>query len=55
MQGKAKTIMTNLQSAQQFSQAWLTDPRVFAVNRLAAHSSHKFYDHAPQCGEAMDL
>lgn len=47
--------MTNLQSAQQFSQAWLTDPRVFAVNRLAAHSSHKFYDHAPQCGEAMDL
>ena len=55
MQGKAKTIMTNLQSAQQFSQAWLTDPRVFAVNRLAAHSSHKFYDHSPQCGEAMDL
>ena len=22
---------------------WLTDPNVFAVNRIAAHSDHKFY------------
>lgn len=34
---------------------WLTDPQVFAVNRVPAHSSHRFYTHEPAAGETMDL
>ncbi|MBT1166515.1 glycoside hydrolase family 2 TIM barrel-domain containing protein [Bifidobacterium simiarum] len=34
---------------------WLTDPQVFAVNRLSAHSDHRFYDHDPLPGESMSL
>ncbi|MBS6955124.1 MAG: beta-galactosidase [Enterocloster asparagiformis] len=28
---------------------WLDDPRVFAVNRLPAHSDHRFYRSADEC------
>ncbi|PWG67072.1 beta-galactosidase [Bifidobacterium callitrichidarum] len=42
-------------TAERFDPAWIADPRVFAVNRLAAHSSHRFYDHVPAAGESMDL
>ncbi|WP_055426663.1 glycoside hydrolase family 2 TIM barrel-domain containing protein [Bifidobacterium aesculapii] len=42
-------------AAAQFSPAWLVNPRVFAVNRLDAHSSHRFYDHAPAPHEESDL
>ena len=41
--------------------AWLEDPEVFAVNRLSAHSDHRFYETYPamEAGEAaggrMDL
>ncbi len=37
------------------SSAWITDPGVFAVNRVAAHSNHTFFTHAPQLGETSDL
>ena len=47
--------MTNSMKAERFESAWLDDPRVFAVNRLAAHSSHRFYDHTPAAGETSDL
>ena len=26
-----------------FTTKWLADPKVFAVNRLAAHSNHAYY------------
>ena len=35
--------------------AWLTDPRVFAVNRLAAHSDHELFAGAPREGECGNL
>ena len=41
--------------ADRFDPAWLDDPRTFEVNRLAAHSSHRYYDHVPGAGESMDL
>ncbi|PJM78447.1 glycoside hydrolase family 2 TIM barrel-domain containing protein [Bifidobacterium scaligerum] len=48
-------IAPAIAQADRFDPAWLTDPRVFAVNRLAAHSSHRFYDHVPAAGETSDL
>lgn len=47
--------MADSMIAEQFDPAWLADSRVFAVNRVAAHSNHRFYDHAPLAGESMDL
>ncbi|RSX49491.1 glycoside hydrolase family 2 TIM barrel-domain containing protein [Bifidobacterium callimiconis] len=41
--------------ATEASAAWITDPQTFAVNRLPAHTSHRFYDHKPQPGETMAL
>ena len=29
---------------QTWSQDWLEDPKVFQVNRLAAHSDHRWYE-----------
>lgn len=37
------------------SEAWLTDPTVFAVNRMPAHSNHRYYAHMPQRGECSEL
>jgi beta-galactosidase len=37
------------------SEAWLTDPTVFAVNRVPAHSNHRYYAHMPQSGECSEL
>ncbi|MBW3092903.1 DUF4981 domain-containing protein [Bifidobacterium sp. 82T10] len=42
-------------TAARFSSAWIADPTVFAVNRLPAHSSHRYFDHEPQPGESSDL
>lgn len=33
------------------SEAWLTDPTIFAVNRVPAHSEHRYYAHMPQGDE----
>ena len=33
--------------------AWLTDPRVYAVHRLDAHSDHACWSHAPVNGEVL--
>ena len=27
----------------EFCKTWLADPKIYAVNRMAAHSSHSFY------------
>lgn len=35
--------------------SWLTDPRVFAVNRMPAHSDHRYHTHRPQPHERMTL
>ena len=35
--------------------AWTENPRTFAVNRLPAHSEHRFFDHEPLPGETSDL
>ena len=35
--------------------AWLTDPRVYAVHRLDAHSDHACWSHAPVNGEGSNL
>ncbi|KAB5608594.1 sugar-binding domain-containing protein, partial [Bifidobacterium jacchi] len=35
--------------------AWTENPRTFAVNRLPAHSEHRFFDHEPLSGETSDL
>jgi beta-galactosidase len=37
------------------SEAWLTDPTIFAVNRVPAHSEHRYYVHMPQGDERSDL
>lgn len=34
---------------------WLSDPAVFAVNRLAAHSDHRFYQTEEQAGQMGDM
>lgn len=42
--------MTDITHVDRASQAWLTDPTVFEVNRTPAHSSHKWYARDPQSG-----
>lgn len=42
--------MTDVTHVDRASQAWLTDPTVFEVNRTPAHSSHKWYARDPQSG-----
>ncbi len=34
----------------EFNPNWLADPKVFAVNRMAAHSSHSFYKNKKEAG-----
>ncbi|KAB7788750.1 glycoside hydrolase family 2 TIM barrel-domain containing protein [Bifidobacterium cebidarum] len=48
-------MTSSMTTAQQFDPAWLADSCVFEVNRVAAHSNHRFYDHVPAAGESMDL
>ena len=47
--------MTDVTHVDRASQAWLTDPTVFEVNRTPAHSSHKWYARDPQSGQWSDL
>ncbi len=47
--------MTDITHVDRASQAWLTDPTVFEVNRTPAHSSHKWYARDPQSGQWSDL
>ena len=47
--------MTDVTHVDRASQAWLTDPTVFEVNRTPAHSSHKEYARDPQSGQWSDL
>lgn len=55
VKGSIRNMTSSIMAATAFDPAWLADPRVFAVNRLTAHSSHKYYDHVPGAGETMDL
>ena len=34
--------------------AWLENPEVFAVNRLEAHSDHRFYESREEADEAVE-
>ena len=34
---------------------WLTDPRIYAVNRLKAHADHTCWTHAPENSETGSL
>lgn len=47
--------MTEETRVENASEAWLTDPTVFAVNRVPAHSEHRYYAHMPQGDECSDL
>lgn len=47
--------MTEETRVENASEAWLTDPTVFAVNRMPAHSNHRYYAHMPQRGECSEL
>lgn len=47
--------MSHILSATEANESWLTDPTVFAVNRLPAHSSHRFHDHEPLADEPTSL
>ncbi len=47
--------MTEETRVENASEAWLTDPTVFAVNRVPAHSGHRYYAHMPQSDERSDL
>ncbi len=47
--------MTEETRVENASEAWLTDPTVFAVNRVPAHSEHRYYAHMPQGDERSDL
>lgn len=47
--------MADVTHVDRASQAWLTDPTVFEVNRTPAHSSHKWYARDPQSGQWSDL
>ncbi|OZG55395.1 beta-galactosidase [Bifidobacterium tissieri] len=49
------TESIHIRHAAEADAAWITDPETYAVNRLPAHTSHRFYDHAPQPGETMTL
>ncbi|WP_243386566.1 glycoside hydrolase family 2 TIM barrel-domain containing protein [Bifidobacterium primatium] len=44
-----------INQATEASAAWLTDPQVFAVNRMTAHSDHRFFDHRPVPNESETL
>ena len=33
----------------EFMREWIVNPRVFAVNRLEAHSTHGFYKTKEEC------
>lgn len=47
--------MTEETRVENASEAWLTDPTIFAVNRVPAHSKHRYYAHMPQGDERSDL
>nr|WP_314977331.1 glycoside hydrolase family 2 TIM barrel-domain containing protein [Bifidobacterium dentium] len=47
--------MTEETRVENASEAWLTDPTVFAVNRVPAHSGHRYYAHMLQGDERSDL
>ncbi|MEK0218145.1 glycoside hydrolase family 2 TIM barrel-domain containing protein [Bifidobacterium mongoliense] len=47
--------MTEETRVENASEAWLTDPTIFAVNRVPAHSEHRYYVHMPQGDERSDL
>lgn len=47
--------MTEETRVENASEAWLTDPTVFAVNRVPAHSEHRYYAHMPHGDERSDL
>lgn len=47
--------MTEETRVENASEAWLTDPTVFAVNRVPAHSGHRYCAHMPQGDERSDL
>jgi beta-galactosidase len=47
--------MTEETRVENASEAWLTDPTIFAVNRVPAHSEHRYYAHMPQGDERSDL
>lgn len=47
--------MTEETRVENASEAWLTDPTIFAVNRVPAHSEHLYYVHMPQGDERSDL
>lgn len=40
-----------MRTAKEFDYKWLSDPAVFAVNRRAAHSDHRFYASAKEAEE----
>ena len=47
--------MADSTRVEHASAAWLTDPTVFGVNRIPAHSSHKWYSRDSRNGEWSDL
>lgn len=47
--------MTEETRVENASEDWLTDPTIFAVNRVPAHSEHRYYAHMPQGDERSDL
>lgn len=47
--------MTEETRVENASEAWLTDPTIFAVNRVPAHSGHRYCAHMPQGDERSDL
>ncbi|MEK0246514.1 glycoside hydrolase family 2 TIM barrel-domain containing protein [Bifidobacterium mongoliense] len=47
--------MTEETRVENASEAWLTDPTIFAVNRVPAHSEHRYYAHMSQGDERSDL
>lgn len=47
--------MTEETRVENASEAWLTDPTIFAVNRVPAHSEHRYYAHMPQGDERSDF
>ena len=47
--------MTEETRVENASEDWLTDPTIFAVNRVPAHSEHRYYAHMPQGDERSDF
>ena len=37
-----------MKTAKEFDYKWLSNPEIFAVNRRAAHSDHRFYASAKE-------